>query len=83
MSPSRWRARISNPPSASVRRVEGVVSAADATGGLLILARQRDGLLPDILATLGDLDAHLVDLKVQDPGLSDCFLKLTGRPLHD
>jgi len=70
-------------PALLVRRVEGVVSAADATGGLLILARQRDGLLPDILATLGDLDAHLVDLKVQDPGLSDCFLKLTGRPLHD
>jgi hypothetical protein len=32
---------------------------------------------------LGDLDANLVDLKVRDPGLADCFLKLTGRPLYD
>ena len=43
--------------------------------GLLILAHQRDGLLSEILATLGDLDTNLVDLKVRDPGLADCFLK--------
>ncbi|HUY08037.1 MAG TPA: ABC transporter ATP-binding protein [Candidatus Dormibacteraeota bacterium] len=70
-------------PISAVRVIEGVDRAAEAEGGLLILARQRDGLLPDILATLGDLDLHLVDLKVRDPGLADCFLRLTGRALHD
>jgi ABC-2 type transport system ATP-binding protein len=70
-------------PISAVRAIEGVERAAEAEGGLLILARQRDGLLPDILATLGDLDLHLVDLKVRDPGLADCFLRLTGRALHD
>jgi len=70
-------------PTALVRAVPGVERAAAAEGGLLILARQREGLIPEILATLGDLDAHLVDLKVRDPGLADCFLKLTGRALHD
>ena len=70
-------------PLASVIAVPGVEQAAEADGGLLILARQRDGLIPEILATLGDLDLHLVDLKVRDPGLADCFLRLTGRALHD
>ncbi|MGA7171952.1 MAG: ABC transporter ATP-binding protein [Candidatus Dormiibacterota bacterium] len=70
-------------PAASVRAVAGVEGAAEAEGGLLILARQREGLIPDILSTLGDLDLHLVDLKVRDPGLADCFLRLTGRALRD
>ncbi|HUY23848.1 MAG TPA: ABC transporter ATP-binding protein [Candidatus Saccharimonadales bacterium] len=70
-------------PINSVRAVTGVERAAEVEGGLLILGRQRDGLIPAILATLGDLDLHLVDLKVRDPGLADCFLQLTGRALHD
>lgn len=70
-------------PVSAVSRIDGVEGAAEVAGGLLILAQQRDGLLAEILATLGDLDAHLVDLKVRDPGLADCFLRLTGRPLHD
>lgn len=70
-------------PATRVAAVPGVERAVDAEEGLLILARQRDGLLSEILATLGDLDANLVDLKVRDPGLADCFLKLTGRPLYD
>jgi len=70
-------------PALFVLAVNGVEQAAEAEGGLLILARQRDGLIPDLLATLGDLDAHLLDLKVRDPGLADCFLQLTGRALHD
>jgi ABC-2 type transport system ATP-binding protein len=70
-------------PAAAVRGLEGVDRAVEVEEGLLILAHQRDGLLPEILATLGDLDAHLVDLKVRDPGLADCFLKLTGRALLD
>jgi len=70
-------------PATRVAAVAGVERAVDAEEGLLILARQRDGLLSEILATLGDLDTNLVDLKVRDPGLADCFLKLTGRPLHD
>jgi ABC-2 type transport system ATP-binding protein len=70
-------------PLAALGQVEGVEQAAQAEGGILILARHRDGLLPNILGTLGDLDANLVDLTVRDPGLADCFLKLTGRSLHD
>ncbi len=70
-------------PLSAVLVIEGVDRAVEAESGLLILAHQRDGLLPDILSTLGDLDAHLVDLKVRDPGLADCFLRLTGRTLRD
>jgi ABC-type multidrug transport system ATPase subunit len=70
-------------PATRVAAVPGVERAVDAEEGLLILARQRDGLLSEILGTLGDLDTNLVDLKVRDAGLADCFLKLTGRPLHD
>jgi ABC-type multidrug transport system ATPase subunit len=70
-------------PATRVAAVSGVERAVDAEEGLLILARQRDGLLSEILAALGDVDTNLVDLKVRDPGLADCFLKLTGKPLHD
>jgi ABC-type multidrug transport system ATPase subunit len=70
-------------PATRVAGIPGVERAVDAADGLLVLARQRDGLLSEILATLGDLDANLVDLKVRDPGLADCFLQLTGRALHD
>ncbi|HEY6538496.1 MAG TPA: ABC transporter ATP-binding protein [Candidatus Dormibacteraeota bacterium] len=70
-------------PISQIRGLAGVEQAAPAEDGLLILARQRDGLIPDILGTLGDLDAHLVDIKVRGPGLADCFLRLTGRALHE
>jgi len=70
-------------PAAAIGRVVGVERAVEADGGLLILARQRDGLIPEILSSLGDLDSHLVDLTVRDPGLSDYFLKLTGKALGD
>lgn len=70
-------------PAAKVNAIPGVERSVLAEGGLWILAQQRDRLIPDILGTLGDLDAHLVDIKVRDPGLADCFLRLTGRALHD
>jgi ABC-type multidrug transport system ATPase subunit len=70
-------------PAVRVLAIPGVEEAVDVKEGLLILARQHDGLLSEILATLGDLDSHLVDLKVRDPGLADCFFRLTGRALHD
>jgi ABC-2 type transport system ATP-binding protein len=70
-------------PAARVSQIRGVERAVDAEAGLLILGRHRDGLLSEVLATLGDLDANLVDLKVRDPGLADCFLRLTGKALHD
>ncbi len=61
--------------------VPGVEAVAEFEGGVLVVARQRDGLLADILFTLGDLDSSLVDLAVREPGLADCFLSLTGRSL--
>lgn len=70
-------------PLTALGQVDGVEQAVQAEGGIVILARQGEGLLANILATLGDLDANLVDLTVRDPGLADCFLKLTGRSLHD
>ncbi|MGH9070426.1 MAG: ABC transporter ATP-binding protein [Acidimicrobiales bacterium] len=70
-------------PAEAISKVPGVERTASTEGGLLILARQREGLIPEILAALGNLDTRLVDLKVRDPGLADCFLRLTGRPLHD
>lgn len=61
--------------------VEGVVRVLAVEGGFAILARQRDGLLADLLGAVGELDRRLVDLSVREPGLADCFLRLTGRAL--
>lgn len=69
-------------PASRVRATTGVEQVVEADGHLLILARQRDGLISELLAALGDLDTHLVDLTVRDPGLADCFLRLTGRALN-
>ena len=57
----------------------GVERAVDAEEGLLILARQRDGLLSEILGTLGDLDTNLVDLKVRDAGLALSLIHISPR----
>ncbi|MGH7641050.1 MAG: ATP-binding cassette domain-containing protein [Candidatus Dormibacteria bacterium] len=70
-------------PAEALSRVAGVDRAADEGGTILLLAQRRQGLIPDLLGALGNLDSTLVDLKVRDPGLADCFLRLTGRSLHD
>ncbi|MGA9775873.1 MAG: hypothetical protein WBU92_08125, partial [Candidatus Dormiibacterota bacterium] len=64
-----------------LRRVGGVERVAEVEGGFTVLAARRDGLLADLLACVGDLDRKLVDLSVREPGLADCFLRLTGRSL--
>ncbi len=68
-------------PRERLLRVEGVEQASETEGGLLVLARQREGLLAALLAALGELDRSLLDLTVRDPGLADCFLRLSGRAL--
>ncbi len=64
-----------------LRRVAGVERVAEVEGGFTVLATRRDGLLADVLACIGELDRKLVDLSVREPGLADCFLRLTGRSL--
>ncbi len=68
-------------PLAAMAAVSGVEGVAPTEAGATVLARQRDGLLADLLATLGDLDRSLLDLSVREPGLADCFLKITGKSL--
>ena len=68
-------------PTSAMAQVQGVAAVAAVAGGVMVVARQRDGLLADLLAVLGDLDQRLVDLAVREPGLADCFLQLTGRSL--
>jgi len=70
-------------PIQAMEAVSGVEGVAPIEGGVVVLARQRDGLLAELLSTLGGLDRSLVDLSVREPGLADCFLKLTGRTLHE
>ncbi len=70
-------------PLEVMSKVLGVEGVAPIEGGLLVLARQRDGLLAELLSILGGLDQSLVDLSVREPGLADCFLRLTGRTLSD
>jgi len=70
-------------PVERLRSVAGVEGVAVVEGGATVLARQREGLLADLLATLGNLDRTLVDLSVREPGLADCFLRITGRALSD
>jgi ABC-type multidrug transport system ATPase subunit len=68
-------------PREPMAAVAGVEAVAAVEGGLMVVASQREGLLADLLACLGDLDQQLVDLSVREPGLADCFLQLTGRSL--
>jgi len=70
-------------PLAQMRTVPGVEAVVATDDGASIVARQREGLLADLLATLGDLDRSLLDLSVREPGLADCFLKITGQALDD
>ena len=64
-----------------LRAVAGVRQVVDTEDGFVVLASRRDGLVADLLAAVGELDLRLVDLAVREPGLADCFLQLTGRPL--
>lgn len=61
--------------------IPGVESVMPVEGGMRLTTRNRDGLLAEVLAVVGDLDQNLADLSVRDAGLADCFLRLTGRPL--
>ncbi len=70
-------------PLAQMRSIPGVEAVAATGDGATVVAKQREGLLADLLATLGDLDRSLLDLSVREPGLADCFLRITGRPLDD
>ncbi len=68
-------------PLQAMASVAGVEKVASTGEGATVLARQRDGLLADLLATMGDLDRSLLDLSVREPGLADCFLRITGKAL--
>ncbi|MDA8394392.1 MAG: ABC transporter ATP-binding protein [Candidatus Dormibacteraeota bacterium] len=65
----------------SLRDVAGVRQVVASPEGALVLAARRDGLVADILGAVGELDRRLVDLSIREPGLAECFLQLTGRPL--
>ncbi|MHB1501364.1 MAG: ABC transporter ATP-binding protein [Candidatus Dormibacteria bacterium] len=69
-------------PLEAMRAVVGVERAVATEEGALVLAGSREGLLADLLATLGELDRTLLDLSVREPGLADCFLRITGRSLN-
>ncbi len=64
-----------------LRDVDGVRQVVASPEGALVLAARRDGLVADLLGAVGELDRRLVDLSIHEPGLAECFLQLTGRPL--
>ncbi len=68
-------------PLQAMAAVAGVHRVAGTDDGATVVASQREGLLADLLETLGDLDRTLLDLSVREPGLADCFLMVTGRSL--
>ncbi len=69
-------------PLEAMRAVLGVEQAVATEEGALVLAGPREGLLADLLATLRELDSTLLDLSVREPGLADCFLRITGQSLN-
>ena len=74
----RFRGEVDLGPLRDVAGVRQVVASPE---GALVLAARRDGLVADILGAVGELDRRLVDLSIREPGLAECFLQLTGRPL--
>ena len=74
----RFRGEVDLGPLRDVAGVRQVVASPE---GALVLAARRDGLVADILGAVGELDRRLVDLSIREPGLAECFLHLTGRPL--
>ena len=74
----RFRGEVDLGP---LRDVAGVRQVVASPGGALVLAARRDGLVADLLGAVGELDRRLVDLSIREPGLAECFLQLTGRPL--
>ncbi|MGC8473699.1 MAG: ABC transporter ATP-binding protein [Candidatus Dormibacteria bacterium] len=64
-----------------LRAVDGVHQVVASPDGALVLAARREGLVADLLGAVGELDRLLVDLSIREPGLAECFLQLTGRPL--
>ena len=74
----RFRGEVDLERLGEVAGVRQVVASPD---GALVLAARRDGLVADLLGAVGELDRRLVDLTIREPGLADCFLQLTGRPL--
>ncbi|MGH7611472.1 MAG: ATP-binding cassette domain-containing protein [Candidatus Dormibacteria bacterium] len=65
-----------------IRGLSEVEQVVEGEGELLVIARRHPGLVGRVLGALGDLDANLDDLTVRDPGLEDCFMRLTGRQLR-
>ena len=74
----RFRGEVDLGPLRDVAGVRQVVASPE---GALVLAARRDGLVADLLGAVGELDRRLVDLSIREPGLAECFLQLTGRPL--
>jgi ABC-2 type transport system ATP-binding protein len=79
---------------AALRRLPGVVSAAQAAGDQadgradrqtieVNLALVDDAALGDVVGALGGLGAHILALRKSEPSLEDVFVELVGRGFDD
>jgi len=73
--------RGGEPLLAAVRGLAGVQEAAGTAGGVRVLARTREGLVPALVEAA--LPFGLRDVAVAEPTLETVFIKLTGRDLRD
>jgi ABC-2 type transport system ATP-binding protein len=61
--------------------IDGVNAVEAADGGLRVLARARDGILAEVVATASPFG--LRDVVTTEPSLETVFIRLTGRDLRE
>jgi len=67
--------------AAQLRSLNGVASVETTPGGVRVLAKASDGLLPEIVTAANPFG--LRDLSITEPTLETVFIRLTGRDLRD
>jgi ABC-type multidrug transport system ATPase subunit len=64
-----------------LERVEGVERVVPEGQDLVVHAREREGIVADVVAGVGRSGGDIADLRVRRPNLEDVFVQLTGAAL--
>jgi ABC-2 type transport system ATP-binding protein len=67
--------------AAQLRELEGVTGVEPTESGLRVLARMREGLLPQVIAAANAYG--LRDVATAEPTLETVFIRMTGRDLRE
>jgi ABC-2 type transport system ATP-binding protein len=78
--------RVANPEkrqslAATLRAVAGVTGVDATDGGVRVLARAEDGIVPRVVAASQGFD--IVDVSTAEASLETVFIRLTGRDLRE